>query len=90
MEQTKNTEPRKFTAADITNGRIYADRTELIDRPLWWHLEGLSQTASGYGAKLTTRLCIDLDGKARRIYVTTYGNAGTAWINYKGARVVIA
>ena len=82
--------PRKFTAADIVDGRIYADPTELIDRPLWWHLRNLSQTASGYGAKLTTRHCIDLDGKERRIYVTIYGNAGTAWITYKGARLVIA
>lgn len=58
-----------------------------VDRPLWWHEQGLQQTASGYGSKLTSRYCVQLaDGRVRRIYVTRYGNAGSAWIMLDGKR----
>lgn len=54
---------------------------EIIDRPLWWHNAGLSQTASGYGRNLTSRRCVKLpDGRVRRIYITHFCNAGSAWI----------
>lgn len=54
---------------------------EFIDKPLWWHKKGLSQTASGYGTKLTSSRCIKLsDGRIRRVYVTQCSNAGSAWV----------
>ena len=60
------------------------------DRPLWWHERGLSQTASGYGKRLTSSRVVRLaSGQARRIYVTCYSNNGTAWINHAGARRII-
>lgn len=63
---------------------------ELIDRPLWWHERGLSQTASGYGSKLASRRCARLpDGRVRRIYVTCWSNSGTAWVTLDGKRQVI-
>ena len=63
---------------------------ERVERPLWWHKQGLQQTASGYGKKLTTSTCVKLaDGKLRRVYVTCYSNAGSAWINLKGERVFL-
>jgi hypothetical protein len=62
----------------------------LIDKPLWWHEKGLQQTASGYGGKLTSRRVAKLaDGRERRVYVTCYGNNGTAWITIDGKQYVV-
>lgn len=59
---------------------------EIIDRPLWYHTAGLSQTASGYGRKLTSSRCVRLQGETRlrRIYITCFSNSGTAWVQIKG------
>lgn len=76
--------PSLLYLADIapTAVRVY--------RPLWYHLRGLSQTASGYGARLTSAYCVRFsDGILRRIYVTQYSNAGTAWIMLAGKRVIV-
>ena len=71
--------------AKLTDGRLSpGDR---IDAPLWWHEQGLSQTASGYGAKLTTRWKIRYDGRIYRIYCTQYCNAGCCWILAKGIKI---
>lgn len=57
------------------------DPYELVERPLWWHKQGLQQTSSGYGSKLISSCCVKLaNGKLRRIYITCYSNAGSAWI----------
>jgi hypothetical protein len=62
----------------------------LIDRPLWWHLRGLQQTASGYGSKLTSSRVVKLaDGRERRVYVTCWSNSGTAWITLDGQQYVV-
>ena len=63
---------------------------EIIDKPLWWHKRGLSETASGYGKKLTSSKCIKLpDGRIRRIYVTIYSNIGTAWIILNKEQLIV-
>ena len=60
------------------------------DRPLPWQLRGRQQTASGYGARLTSaRVCVLPDGRRRRVYVTQWSNAGTAWINLDGVRRIV-
>lgn len=60
---------------------------EIVERPLAWQRAGLQQTASGYGSKLTSSRCVVLpDGRVRRIYVTCWSNAGTAWIVLDGKR----
>lgn len=62
----------------------------LIPKPLGFHKAGLSQTATGYGAKLTSRdVCKLADGRVRRVYITCYSNAGTAWINLDGKRQIL-
>lgn len=61
------------------------------DRPLWFHKLGLSETASGYGQKLRSSRCVRLpDGRLRRVYVTQYSNAGTAWIVLDGNRRIVS
>ena len=63
---------------------------EILDRPLPWQRAGLQQTASGYGRKLTSSRVVRLpDGRERRIYVTQYSNAGTAWIVLDGQKRVV-
>jgi hypothetical protein len=78
---------KHFTPQDIVIGgyfpHIYTEPADLVERPLWHHKRGLSQTASGYGAKLASSRMIHFAGKLRRIYVTIYSNAGTAWFQTK-------
>ena len=63
---------------------------EIVDRPLAFHTAGLQQTASGYGMKLTSSRCVRLpDGRVRRIYITQYSNAGSAWITLDGRKLFL-
>lgn len=59
-------------------------------QPLPWQKAGQQQTASGYGAKLTSTHIVRLpSGKTRRIYITQYGNAGSAWIVLSGQKLFL-
>lgn len=63
-------------------------RTE--EKPLPWQLAGRMQTATGYGARLTSsKIAITPDGRRRRVYVTQYANAGTAWILLNGKKHIL-
>lgn len=64
---------------------------KFIDRPLWFHKQGLSQTASGYGSRLVSPRCILIDGekRPRRVYVICYSNAGTAYVRIKGEQFTV-
>lgn len=60
---------------------------EIIHRPLAWQEKGLQQTASGYGKRLTSRWCVKLpDNRMRRIYITQFSNAGSAWVMVRGVQ----
>lgn len=62
----------------------------IVDRPLWFHTAGLSETATGYGRRLRSSRClVDARGRVRRIYITQFSNAGTAWIIVAGRRYVV-
>lgn len=56
-------------------------------KALPWQEMGLSYTASGYGKKIPTRYMVHLGGRWRRVYVTQYSNAGSAWVVESGKRV---
>jgi hypothetical protein len=60
------------------------DNIEVIDRPLKWQRQGLQETSSGYGRKLTTTKMVKWNGRLYRVYSTIYGNIGTAYIISKG------
>lgn len=70
-------------------GSLDAFNTDLISAPLWYHQRGLSQTSSGYGAKLTTSRKILFNGKQYRIYCSCYGNSGSAWFKAKGRQIFV-
>ena len=88
---------RKFTLADVIQhscianaGKIYANSTndfhcDMLD----WQKQGLSQTASGYGAKLTTYYKINFEGKLYRLYNTCFSNAGSTWFKTKGKKIFV-
>jgi hypothetical protein len=88
---------RSFTEADVRPhgavqgaGSLVTDSTaDLIDAPLPMHKAGLSQTATGYGARLTLRHKIQFNGKAYRLYCTCYSNAGSVWFKAKGRTIFV-
>ena len=58
------------------------------DRPLDWQRQGLQQTASGYGSRLTTRYMLTTpDGRQRRVYAICYSNVASYYVFVRG-RVV--
>lgn len=71
------------------SGYLDLEDLEVVDRPLWWHKAGLSYTATGYGAKIPSARMVRYRGRLRRVYITCYSNAGTAWIIVGGERVVV-
>ena len=63
---------------------------EIFTKMLWWQERGLSETASGYGRKLTSSKMVRLsDGRTRRVYVTCFSNSGTAWVNIGGEHYIV-
>ena len=57
-------------------------------QPLWWHKQGLQQTASGYGKKLTTEYVVTVPGeRPRRVYATCFSNVASFYIFRKGQTV---
>lgn len=84
----------RFELSDIQSssswdGRIDCERYQMVDSPLWFHERGLSETASGYGKKLTTSLKIWLDGKFYRVYCCCFSNAGTCYIIHRNKRIIV-
>lgn len=69
--------------------RISCNLKNLVHSPLPWQKQGLQETASGYGKKLTTVWKIHYCGKLHRIYCCCFSNNGTAYILSHGERIVI-
>ena len=65
---------------------IKYDKKDLINQPLPWQIQGLQQTASGYGSKLTTSRMLRIGKRLYRIYAICYGNAASAYIIMKKER----
>lgn len=57
---------------------------------LSWQRQGLQQTASGYGRKLTTVYILESpDGRKRRVYAVCYSNAASFYIIVNGEPVFL-
>lgn len=85
---------RKYTDQDLTQGygpTISTEnfRQDLVYAPLDWQKRGLQETASGYGARLNTGYKIHFEGKLYRVYVSQYGNSGSAWFTTKGRKIYV-
>lgn len=59
------------------------------ERMLPWQAEGLTWTATGYGAKIPSTRQAFVAGRWRRIYVAVYSNSGTAYVMVKGERRIV-
>ena len=73
----------------IKNEAGQHEERDFISAPLWWHNCGLSQTATGYGAKLVTPNKVFYAGKLRRIYCICYSNSGSLYVMRGKERVFI-
>jgi hypothetical protein len=62
---------------------------DLIARPLWWQLKGLSCTATGYGARIPTDKMLRVGKRLYRVYATCYGNAASCWVTIRGQRLYL-
>ncbi len=90
---------KTFTDSDVQDhgviagaGSIYTKeyRKDLILDQLDWQKRGLQQSATGYGAKLTTGYKINFNGKLFRVYCTCYGNAGSCWFISRGRKIFVS
>ena len=68
------------TRADGTRDSFATIAVDLKAAPLWYHDKGLTQTASGYGSRLTTPYMVRFNDKWRRVYCIQYSNIGTLYI----------
>lgn len=78
----------KWLGVSVRNehGEHVCDDTHAIEAPLDWQLSGLQQTATGYGAKLTTSKKVWFNGRYYRLYATCYGNAASTWFTAKNVK----
>jgi len=63
--------------------------SQLIDCQLWWQKQGLSQTSSGYGRKLSTRWKIKIGNRLHRIYCHCFSNSGSLYIVQSSRKITI-
>jgi hypothetical protein len=84
---------KDFSNADVDDSggfpKIRVDRENLIRAPLPWQKQGLQQTASGCGKKLTTEYKISFNGKFYRVYATCYSNAASLWFTVGNRQIHI-
>jgi len=71
---------------------IYADPMieEWRESPLWWHMRGRQQTASGYGKRLKTSNVVRIGTVWHRVYCVCYSNCGTCYIERKGECFIVS
>lgn len=62
---------------------------EVIHAPLWYHLQGLMQTVSGYGSKIVTEYKVKHNGRMYRVYCAIYSNIGTLYIVSNGIKLTV-
>lgn len=65
------------------------EQVNFTHAPLKWQEQGLQQTASGYGKKLTTQWKMQRNGREYRVYCMCFSNSGTLYIISKGKRLII-
>lgn len=56
---------------------------------LWWQIQGLQYTASGYGSKIPTKYKVQYNKRWHRVYCMIYSNAGTYYIISKGEKIIV-
>ncbi len=62
---------------------------EVIESFLSWQKQGLQETASGYGSRLTTTKKVKYNNRWYRVYATCYSNVASCWIKVKGNKLFL-
>lgn len=65
-------------------GTETSDTVEVKHDPLWWQEQGLQETATGYGSKLTSPYKVFFLGRWYRVYYTCHSNVASHWIKAQG------
>lgn len=69
--------------------KLIINRQDLIDKPLWFHLQNKMQTATGYGKNLKTANMVMFNHRQHRLYYCCYSNSGTYYIKTKIGDIII-
>lgn len=65
-------------------------QVELKEKPLRFHEQGLSYTATGYGKDIPTPHMVLFRGRWRRVYAMIYSNSGTLYLKTnKNERITV-
>lgn len=83
MENTLKLSAYLNTHCTDENGNknsFYTEYVKCIERPLWFHTQGLQYTATGYGKRIPTEYMVRFNGRWRRVYCCIYSNSGTLYI----------
>jgi len=67
----------------------YLENKELLYYPLPFHEAGLSETASGYGLRLTSPYKVEHNGRLYRVYNTCVSNVSSSWILVGGEKTYL-
>lgn len=69
----------------------YTPILEFKRNPLAWQKQGLQQTASGYGSKLTTEYMVRITGSIRwhRVYAICWSNVASFYVVWKHTRLFL-
>ncbi len=68
---------------------LCAKKDDLVYSPLAWQKLGLQETATGYGAKLTSPYKINFENRLYRLYATCYSNNGSTWFKVRGQKIFV-
>jgi hypothetical protein len=77
------------TKGSVEMPTIRLGSEQFVEAPLWWHLKGLMQTATGYGRKLTTTQKVNIGNRSYRVYCHCFSNVGSIFIVMQGVRIFI-
>ena len=67
----------------------YLDENDVQDTRVDFIAPTYGRNVDGYGRKIPTGQWLKVKNRWRRIYVTQYSNAGTAWIIVDGNRLIV-
>lgn len=68
---------------------LLVDKSELINRPLFYHKRNLMQTVTGYGKNLKTEYLIKYNSRFYRVYYCNFSNSGTYYIKTKTSDIIL-
>ncbi len=70
--------------------RLEIAAPSVMERPMRHHIQGVTWTETGYGAKIPTKYMVrTIDSHWRRVYCAIYSNVGTLYVMHGKARTIV-